>query len=162
MRSSPQPRSPAVLPIHDEGSDIEITDADMMPPAAASAAQQEHHSLLQRKYEVPYQEQTTSGSSSSNSGGSNSASDGIAASEGVERVDFFGRKSTYYNIEAIARHQSPDDCWLAAHDRVYDVTSFLSRHPAGEFAILRHGGTDSSTDCSNCSVGSGEIVGLGV
>ena len=35
---------------------------------------------------------------------------------------------------------------MSIHNKVYDVTAFLSRHPAGEFAILRHGGTDSTID----------------
>lgn len=49
-------------------------------------------------------------------------------------------------MEEIELHNTPGDCWLIAHGKVYDVTAFLSRHPAGEFAILRHGGTDSTTD----------------
>ena len=63
-----------------------------------------------------------------------------------ERVDIFGQTRCYFTMEEVARHNQPEDCWLVAHGRVYDVTSFLKRHPAGEFAILRHGGTDSSTD----------------
>ena len=31
-------------------------------------------------------------------------------------------------------------------DVVYDVTSFLSSHPAGKSAILRHAGTDATED----------------
>ena len=65
---------------------------------------------------------------------------------GVERVDAFGRTRVYFSMEEVGRHSSPDDCWLAAHGKVYDVTAFLTKHPAGEFAILRHGGTDSTTD----------------
>ena len=66
--------------------------------------------------------------------------------EGVERVDLLGRRRVYFTPEEIARHAHPGDCWLIAHGKVYDVTSFLPRHPAGELAILRHGGTDSTQD----------------
>jgi len=65
---------------------------------------------------------------------------------GVERKDAFGRLRRYFTMEEIELHNTPGDCWLIAHGKVYDVTAFLSRHPAGEFAILRHGGTDSTTD----------------
>ena len=33
-----------------------------------------------------------------------------------------------------------------AHGRVYDVTTFLQRHPAGDRSIMRHAGTDSTID----------------
>ena len=46
----------------------------------------------------------------------------------------------------MARHSSADDCWLISHGRVYNVTAFLRLHPAGEMAILRHGGQDSTVD----------------
>lgn len=68
------------------------------------------------------------------------------APEGVVRTDVFGRRRRYFEPREIARHNQPDDCWLVAHGKVFDVTTFLQQHPAGEFAILRHAGTDSTTD----------------
>lgn len=65
---------------------------------------------------------------------------------GVERTDAFGNTRRFFTLEEIALHNQPDDCWLVSHGKVYDVTDFLARHPAGEMAILRHGGTDSSVD----------------
>ena len=65
---------------------------------------------------------------------------------GVERVDAFGRARRFFTLEEIALHNKPDDCWLVAHGKVYDVTAFLPRHPAGELAILRRGGADSTID----------------
>ena len=64
----------------------------------------------------------------------------------MERVDTLGRRRRYFTMEEISLHSAPDDCWLVAHGKVFDVTAFLTRHPAGECAILRHGGTDSTTD----------------
>jgi hypothetical protein len=65
---------------------------------------------------------------------------------GVERVDAFGRRRRYFTMGEIRVHNTPTDCWLVSHGKVYDVTPFLASHPAGEFAILRHGGTDSTAD----------------
>jgi len=62
------------------------------------------------------------------------------------RTDYLGRKQRYFHPDEIARHNTAGDCWLVAHGRVYDVTAFIKSHPAGEFAIVRHAGTDSSLD----------------
>ena len=62
------------------------------------------------------------------------------------RKDYFGRSRRYFPAREIALHNSETDCWLVAHRTVYDVTTFLKQHPAGDTAILRHGGTDSTMD----------------
>ncbi len=49
-------------------------------------------------------------------------------------------------MEEVAEHNTVDDCWLVADGVVYDVTSFLSEHPAGVAAIMRHAGQESSED----------------
>lgn len=36
------------------------------------------------------------------------------------------------SAEELARHGSPGDCWLAVEGGVYDVTSYVSSHPAPE------------------------------
>ena len=41
---------------------------------------------------------------------------------------------------------SSQSCWLVSRGKVYDVTPFLKKHPAGVGAILRHAGTDSTED----------------
>jgi len=56
------------------------------------------------------------------------------------------RQLKYYTMEEVALHNSRDDCWLVAHGRVYDVTSFVALHPAGPNAILKHAGTESTRD----------------
>ena len=65
---------------------------------------------------------------------------------GVERSDVFGRRRRYFSAEECAKHSTADDCWLIAHGKVYDVSAFISRHPAGELAIIRKGGTDATQD----------------
>lgn len=48
-----------------------------------------------------------------------------------------------YTLEEVTKHFSKDDCWLASNGRVYDVTSFVDKHPGGE-AILQGCGKDMS------------------
>ena len=44
----------------------------------------------------------------------------------------------------VARHNTCEDCWIMAHGKVYDVTSYIFQHPGGAGAILRNAGTDAS------------------
>ena len=45
----------------------------------------------------------------------------------------------------LRRHRTRSSAWLRTGARVYDVTSFLPEHPAGERAILRHAGGEDVT-----------------
>lgn len=56
------------------------------------------------------------------------------------------RGPNYYTLSEVQQHVTADDCWLIAHGKVYDVTSFIDQHPAGARAILRHAGTDATVD----------------
>eukprot|EP00499_Haloplacidia_sp_CaronLabIsolate_P004160 CAMPEP_0196772592 /NCGR_PEP_ID=MMETSP1104-20130614/2314_1 /TAXON_ID=33652 /ORGANISM="Cafeteria sp., Strain Caron Lab Isolate" /LENGTH=174 /DNA_ID=CAMNT_0042142729 /DNA_START=149 /DNA_END=673 /DNA_ORIENTATION=+ len=51
-----------------------------------------------------------------------------------------------FSWDEIRRHTSPDDCWLVAHNKVYDVTAMIDSHPGGRRSILRHAGRDSTED----------------
>ena len=64
----------------------------------------------------------------------------------IEKQGLNGKRYRVFTAEEVRRHNTPDDCWLIAHGRVYDVTRFLQRHPAGDRSILRHAGTDSTID----------------
>jgi cytochrome b involved in lipid metabolism len=44
----------------------------------------------------------------------------------------------------LGTHNSRDDCWVAVHGRVFDVSSFLSLHPGGAGVILGVVGQDGS------------------
>ena len=48
----------------------------------------------------------------------------------------------------VRRHNREDDCWLVAHRKVYDVTSFVQHefHRAGMHTIVRKAGTDVTRD----------------
>ncbi|MFX6980551.1 cytochrome b5-like heme/steroid binding domain-containing protein, partial [Acinetobacter baumannii] len=39
--------------------------------------------------------------------------------------------SKTYSLQEIERHSSPSDVWLLIHEKVYDVTSWVPRHPGG-------------------------------
>jgi cytochrome b involved in lipid metabolism len=42
---------------------------------------------------------------------------------------------TTINSETLAQHNSKSDCWIVYNDKVYDITSYLPRHPGGAGTI---------------------------
>jgi len=44
----------------------------------------------------------------------------------------------------LAKHNKPDDCWVAIHGCVYDLTEFAEEHPAGAQSIYKLGGLDGT------------------
>jgi cytochrome b involved in lipid metabolism len=34
-----------------------------------------------------------------------------------------------YTVEELLKHTTEEDCWLAIHGKVYNVTDFLDEHP---------------------------------
>jgi len=42
--------------------------------------------------------------------------------------------------EELNKHKNGKSCWLAIHDKVYDVTHFLEEHPGGEEVLLEQAG----------------------
>jgi len=44
----------------------------------------------------------------------------------------------------LAKHNTPEDCWVCVDGRVYDVTKFLSQHPGGEKILYDVAGTDAT------------------
>ncbi len=55
-------------------------------------------------------------------------------------------KKTVFTREEVSLHNTEESCWLIVRSDVYDVTAFLRKHPAGADSILRHAGTDATTD----------------
>ena len=43
------------------------------------------------------------------------------------------------SFATLAEHNRDDDCWVAVHGNVYDVTKFLSEHPGGAAALSKPG-----------------------
>jgi hypothetical protein len=44
----------------------------------------------------------------------------------------------------VARHDAPPDCWIVVSNRVYDVTSYLIKHPGGAETIIPWCGREST------------------
>merc|ERR1719437_351356 len=51
-----------------------------------------------------------------------------------------------YTLEEVQKHVTKTDCWVVLHNRVLNVTSFLSQHPGGELAILTFAGKDATAE----------------
>ncbi|GKZ01142.1 hypothetical protein MPSEU_001065700 [Mayamaea pseudoterrestris] len=47
-------------------------------------------------------------------------------------------------LSELEQHCTPDDCWVAIHGDVYDLTEFAEEHPAGPLSILELAGKDGS------------------
>ena len=46
----------------------------------------------------------------------------------------------------VAKHTSPESCWVVLHGNVYDVTEFLPEHPGGSRIILQLAGRDATPE----------------
>jgi predicted heme/steroid binding protein len=47
-------------------------------------------------------------------------------------------------LSEVRQHNTPDDCWVAIHGFVYDLTEFAVEHPAGAQSIYELAGKDGS------------------
>lgn len=51
-----------------------------------------------------------------------------------------------FTLDEVRKHNKPGDCWIVISNRVYDVTRFLSEHPAGRSIIMMHAGKDCTEE----------------
>lgn len=49
-----------------------------------------------------------------------------------------------YPLAEVARHATENDCWMAIHGKVYDLTAYLPEHPTRPSIILPWCGKESS------------------
>ena len=47
-------------------------------------------------------------------------------------------------LTELKKHNSSKSCWLLVSDKIYDVTSFLNKHPGNASTILPNCGTDAT------------------
>ncbi|MFW0837440.1 MAG: cytochrome b5 domain-containing protein [Candidatus Komeilibacteria bacterium] len=59
-----------------------------------------------------------------------------------------------FSLTDVAQHNTAKDCWLAIQGSVYEITSFISRHPGGQ-AILQGCGKDATELFETRPMGSG-------
>ncbi len=83
----------------------------------------------------------------------NSAVDDTTASGG-------STTSQTYTLDDVAKHNTKDDCWAVINGEIYDLTSFIPRHPGGD-EILRACGIDGSSFFNQRHTPEGEPVGSG-
>jgi len=58
-----------------------------------------------------------------------------------EQTDSENSNNKIISASEIAKHNSKDDCWVVYDKKIYDLTSFISKHPGGEDKIIRNCGT---------------------
>ena len=46
--------------------------------------------------------------------------------------------------EEVAKHNTPEDCWVVIHGKVYDPKAFLNEHPGGPTVITNRAGKEAS------------------
>ena len=51
-----------------------------------------------------------------------------------------GGQARKYTTADVEKHSTPEDCWVIVHEKVYDVTSFVPRHPGGNMIWVKAGG----------------------
>merc|ERR1711953_46826 len=69
-----------------------------------------------------------------------------AVTKGAEKAGTVAATKGGYSMEEVAKHTTKTDCWVVLHNRVLDVTGFLSSHPGGELAILTFAGKDATAE----------------
>lgn len=53
-------------------------------------------------------------------------------------------RQRWYSRDEVANHTTPNDCWIIIGDRVYDVSTWLARHPGRPGPILAVAGMDAT------------------
>ncbi|KAF8866477.1 L-lactate ferricytochrome c oxidoreductase [Acephala macrosclerotiorum] len=51
-----------------------------------------------------------------------------------------------FDAAEVAKHNTPDDCWVCLYGDVWDVTEFLPSHPGGSKIILQLAGRDATEE----------------
>lgn len=52
--------------------------------------------------------------------------------------------TTIYTREQVQAHNSRNDCWVIIDQTIYDLTTFLPKHPGGSKSILAYAGYDAT------------------
>ncbi|XP_047174740.1 delta(8)-fatty-acid desaturase 2-like [Vigna umbellata] len=52
--------------------------------------------------------------------------------------------ATYISSSELRKHNTRNDAWISIHGKIYDVSSWLHRHPGGALPLLTVAGTDAT------------------
>lgn len=69
-------------------------------------------------------------------------------------------ETTSYTLEEVALKNSEQECWTIINESVYDITSYIPRHPGGN-EILLACGNDGTSLFTERKTADGENVGSG-
>lgn len=69
-------------------------------------------------------------------------------------------KTKAFTPEEVARHASKNDCWTIISGNVYDITTYINRHPGGA-EIVRACGKDANSLFDSRKTEDGQPVGTG-
>lgn len=70
------------------------------------------------------------------------------------------KSDTTYAVEDVKLHDSKSSCWTIISGSVYDITTYIPRHPGGE-EILRACGVDATSLFTKRQTSDGQSVGSG-
>jgi uncharacterized membrane protein len=62
-------------------------------------------------------------------------------------------------LAEVTKHATPDDCWSVVDGTVYDLTGFITRHPAGAGAVIGMCGRDATESFNSEHAGQAEAEG---
>ncbi len=65
-----------------------------------------------------------------------------------------------YTAKQVESHNSKDDCWTIINNSVYDITSYIPRHPGGD-EILEACGRDATRMFTSRTDEAGDEIGSG-
>jgi succinate dehydrogenase/fumarate reductase flavoprotein subunit len=68
----------------------------------------------------------------------------VQISEKVSEKQSSGLRGTQISSKELSLHNSPEDCWVAIHGSVYDLTNFAEEHPPGAKSIWDVAGKDGT------------------
>ena len=51
-----------------------------------------------------------------------------------------------YTREQVAKHNTEEDCFTIIHNKVYDMTEYMGKHPGGYDLMFKNAGKDSTAD----------------
>lgn len=60
------------------------------------------------------------------------------------------------SLQEVALHDDSSDCWSVVEGKVYDLTAFIARHPAGSQAVIEMCGIDATDDFMSEHAGQAE------
>lgn len=70
--------------------------------------------------------------------------DWIRKCKAAEDLAGTGGKLLKVSKEELSKHNTQDDCWIAVHGKVYNVTPYLDYHPGGVDEMMRSAGKDGT------------------